>query len=51
MVEPSILNILIKTKHHFVKIINLQSFTESYQPNRRQVWSIDTLAKPFKNIA
>ncbi len=54
MVEPSILNVFIKIKQHFVKI-NLQSPTESYQQipfaNHRQVWSIDTLAiKSFNNI-
>ncbi len=51
MVEPLILNVFIKIKHHFVKI-NLQSSTESCQPitfaNRRQVWSIDTLAKTLQ---
>ncbi len=51
MVEPSILNVFIKIKHHFVKI-NLQSSTESYQPitfaNRHQVWSIDILAKTLQ---
>ncbi len=51
MVEPSILNVFIKLKQHFVKI-NLQSSTESYQPitfaNRHQVWSIDTLAKTLQ---
>ncbi len=31
MVEPLILNVFIKIKHHFVKV-NLQSPTESYQP-------------------
>ncbi len=51
MVEPSILNVFIKIKHHFVKI-NLQSSTESYQPitfaNRRQVWSYDTPPKSLQ---
>ncbi len=48
MIEPSILNVFVKIKHHFVKI-NLQSSTESYQPitfaNHSQVWIIDTLVK------
>ncbi len=48
MVEPLILNALIKIKHHCVKI-NLQSSTEAYQPitfsNHCHVWGIDTLAK------
>ncbi len=48
MIDPSILNVFIKIKHHIVKIY-LQSSTESYQPitfaNQNQVWSIETLAK------
>ncbi len=51
MVEPSILNVFIKIKYHFVKII-LQSSTESYEPitfaNHCQIWSIDTLAKTLQ---
>ncbi len=51
MEEPSILNVFINIKHHFIKI-NLQLSTESYQlitfANRRQVWSIDTLTKTLQ---
>ncbi len=38
MVEPLILNLFIKIKHHFVKI-NLQSPTESYQLITLAIWT------------
>ncbi len=51
MLEPSILNVFIKIKHHFGKI-NFKLSTESYQPitfaNCCQVWRIDTLAKTLQ---
>ncbi len=63
MIEPSILKVFIKIKHHFVKI-NLQSPTESYEPftfaicrrtgsgwNQQlplKVWGIDELTKTLQ---
>ncbi len=58
MVEPSILNVFIKIKHHFVLLkstynhLHVHVHTESYQlitfSNCRQVWSIDTLSKALQ---
>ncbi len=60
MVEPSILNVFIKIKHHFVKI-NLHSSRESYQPITFTIccqtgngWKQQPLMnspKPFNNVA